>query len=635
MNIEELIHHLISDKAKERKIALGKIHLFAQGGSSELSLQEKEEVISHFRVLQEDDLYQVCSKLVLAKETVLIKATVQQAQDYLSRNQREAFIKLLLSKRRLQPFAIQLTKAWKSRFFSDKLVPLLESEDIGILKMTIETLSEIAMVAYLRPLKKLIHHPKDSIRDRLAKEFFEKAKNKTPKDVIETCLKDSLASVRHYGLRILALGNGEEWIPVLKEFIYQAKGSDEVSEALRLIGETRSKAAIDPLVKFLFVNLEQSSRWACLQALDLVDQVERIKYYRKMLNEVKDDDRPQVIELIGYCEGRETYLLLKEALEKYEDPGMRSLIAGAMGTCGYPECEKELLAMMNMGVAEAYGAAAALKNLAKSRVMEHFETFLKRHDVDVLVKQIILQHVGEGAKSMPVNLDLVKTIESFLTDENDNMRYLSLVALKNIASEHSIKVLLGLLGEKWVGMFMTDLNGALIGCCNKRIKPFLELMLRTEESVRAHTIKFLKSTPLVLTGEDLEYLDRSEIFRTWKWDEDLMHCVEETHKFDKSLIWKLFSKKNLSEKLCCFLARGFDKTSPRGQEILEPSILVDCFSRFQTEKPLLLLGKLMSNFPRIELLPPLIQFSEHADPDTQAIFRSFVRKMIQEMGARS
>jgi hypothetical protein len=107
--------------------------------------------------------------------------------------------------------------------------------------------------------------------------------------------------------------------------------------------------------------------------------------------------------------------------------------------------------------------------------------------------------------------------------------------------------------------------------------------------------------------------------------------VEKTHRHDADFIWRQFSRKNLSDRCCCFLARGFDASNPNSHELIEPKILINCFNRFQTEKPLLLLGKLMSNFPCLEFLPPLIQYSENADPETEMIFKSYVRKIIFAM----
>ena len=134
-----------------------------------------------------------------------------------------------------------------------------------------------------------------------------------------------------------------------------------------------------------------------------------------------------------------------------------------------------------------------------------------------------------------------------------------------------------------------------------------------------------------MNDDDLNDLSQHEDFKGWSWDEDLLHCIEKTQQKDPSFIWRQFKRTNLDDRLCCFLARGFHDCSPNAHELVDPDILIQCFHRFQTEKPLLLLGKLMANFPRSEFLPPLIQYSENADPETEMIFKSYVHKIVMSL----
>lgn len=632
-NSEEIIHHLISDNSKERKDALVKISLFANKGSPEISLSSKVEIISHFHILSHSDFYKICKKLINSKESELIKATVDQIEHHLHRNHRVDFLQLLLEKGRLKPYAFQLVKNWKSRHYGDILVPLIKTETEKNLIHIVHALGEIAMPAYRSRILPLIEHDNLKLRKVVAIEVNSKGGDNIPVSFIQKCLNDESTEIQLAALTGIRKQVGEQWIKPLSSFILKTKNEEVCTEALRLMGNINSSKTMDPLIQFLFQTQTLSLRWACFQALDELDQNIRIRYYKKLLTTVEDTLRPQVFELLGNCEGKETYLALKEALATYNDPASKALIAGAMGTCGYPECEKDLLELMSQGPVEAYGAASALKNLAKSKVMDHFEDFLEKKDLDVLVKQIILQHIGEAAKSMSVPDSLRKRVQSFLKHENDNLRYLSLTCLKSIASVKSIPSLLKIIHEPWLAMFKRDWQLGIEACCNGFLNPLLKVMRKLDPETKELAIEFIKEKPLILSEKDLTLLNTDEAFNNWTWDEDLLHCIETSHKYDKSLIWRMFCDKDLSEKMCCFVARGFDMSEPHIQELLDPIILVQCFSRFHEEKPLLLLAKLMSNFPCVELLPPLIQYAENAHEETKPLFRSFIRKMILNMQA--
>jgi len=448
----------------------------------------------------------------------------------------------------------------------------------------------------------------------------------------ERCLEDSLSEVKKAGLAGIRKRLNKDWVAPLCRFINTTKKFDELAEALRLLGSTNNKAAIQPLVDFLNTAYDQTLRWACIQALDSIDQKVRLAYYQKQLLSGPSERHPLIIELLGHCEGREPYLILKKAMAQFEDSGMRGLLIGAMGTIEYPPCEADLVKLMENNVTEAYAAATALKNLIKGKVLAHFDNFLAKPHLDVLVKQIILQHISEVAQSMPIPTTTTTMVESFLMKENENLRYLAVIALGNIQAESSICALLNISSQEWVEKFRSELNSAIEKCCKGKITRLLHIMDNKEHNGMVQDIlRFLSINPLSLCDEDLDILNTSFRNSEWHWDKDLIPCVERTYRKDKNFIWRQFRRKDLSEKLICFLARGVDEANPDTKDVLEPSILVKCFSRFQTEQPLLLLGKLMSRFASEELLPPLIQFAESADSDTQAIFKSYVHQMIVRM----
>ena len=633
MKVEQLIHHLVSDDAKNRQDVLNKIGKFSEGGSPELKLSDKIELISHFRILNDSDLFNVCSKLINSEDESILNVTTEQIENFLSKNKRDNFLQRLFGEERLYPYAIRLVRHWKSRSYADQLVPLINSTTPSNIGLIVEALADTALNAYISRLIPLIKHKDEKLRVTVAQNINIKGDQKIPAKFIEDCLNDSQSEVRLFGLKGLMKQMDKKWLKFLSNFLGKnIEHEKECSETLRLLSLINNKKTIPVLVNFLFKTQNQSLRWSTIQALSSVDQKHRITYYEKILYKVDELTRPQVFELIGYCEGKKTFQILKKALKDFDDPGSKSLIAGALGTCGYSEAEKVLISMMELGVAEAYGAASALKNIAKNQVMDHFEKFLRRDDIDDLVKQIIIQHVSDGSQSMTVPTSLIELIEDFLKHKNDNIRYLSLIALKNISARRSIMALLGYCKEEWENMFKKDWQEAISSCCNGFLNPLLKLIIKADQKTIDLTLDFIREKPLVLKEDDLALLSNEETFKDWKWDEDLLHCVELSHQYDKSLIWRMFSKRDLSEKMCCFIARGFEQAGPHIKELLDPVILVQCFSRFHSEKPLLLLAKLMSHFPSIELIPPLVQYSESADEETQTIFRALVRKMILNIG---
>jgi hypothetical protein len=352
-----------------------------------------------------------------------------------------------------------------------------------------------------------------------------------------------------------------------------------------------------------------------------------------MIDERSSEHLPSLLELVANCDGETAYDLLKKILDQTSDPSLRSLIAGAMGACGNSAAKEDLLQMLNGDVSEAYAAAAALKNLAKDGVIGDFEVYLQRSDINVVVHQIMLQHITELSNSIAIPDSLRELIESFLEHENDNMRYLSIVALGALGHEASLKPLLKIYGAEWAELFQGDLNRAFKQCCGGRMTPLLDMMQNCEKPTFEKLKDIAIEHPMILSDQDLDTLSHHKVFLNWAWDVDCLPCVKVTHKKDPSFIWRQFSRYNLSDRLCCFLARGFVEADPRSHELLEPQILISCFNRFESEQPLLLLGKVMSQFPRVEFIAPLVQFSEDTNPELEMIFKSYVRRIVMGMSS--
>lgn len=632
MNIEVIIQNLLTGSKKDQAEALN-ILCNLSSPQQINPIEERVELLKHCNTVPRDLLTIIIISNIFTPTEELREVCIELLKNHLNRPGRQKVLeKLLDGSDDDRALAIQLGHEWGVQTYGDMLLPLLEDSDSNIVQSTIRTLSHISITTYIKSLMPLFQSEDDEIRFCLAEEISQHRQTNIPKSAIEACLKDKLSSVRLMGLSAIKGGDPKAWISHLSAHLERELDADEMGESVKLLGETHSAKAIPALLELLLRTADQGVRWACIQSLDQIDEKQRLRAYKELLKNCDPEQKPLIYELAGYCHSREGLLFLRKTLESEEDSGLRSLIASAIGSCGHPEGESDLLKLMEGNVGEAYAASAALKSVVKGRMMDHFESFLSRTDIDPLIKQVLIQHISENARVVKVGDSLRKRIEFMLSHENENIRYLSLIAVGEIASTDSLPILIELTNQTWTRNFQSELHTSIEACCRGTITPLLQLISNAPDDQRELLRTFLIDHPMALNEKDLAYLSDHESFSHWNWDEELLPCIHKTQEVDRTFIWKQFSRKDLSNKLCCFLARGYDLSQPQAKELLDPSILIQCFARFEAEKPLLLLGKLMSNFPRVELLLPLIQYSENADPELRPIFKSYVRKIIHGMG---
>lgn len=641
LSISELtVQKLISSARQDQEEALELILNLDE--HEELEQSEKLAILKNCGSAQQRQLSAIIQSHLFSKHPSFHQAAIDLLKEHLKRPGRKVVIQQLMeSGENEQLLAIELSKEWNSRVYGEFIEVGLQSESTVVVQKTVEALSQIGLSSWSNAFLPLLDTGNDEVRLTVAQSFGQQQSLKVPKKVIHALLSDALNTVRMMGLRCIRARLSPSWIPHLlhhidgslheENHIPRELPEEEVCEVFKILGETEHPDAIPPLFEQLATAENQGLRWAALQALDRIPQQHRIQFFKTRLKSSEKSELPLVFELIGYCSGLAAYELLKEALDTHPEPELQSLIASAMGTSGHEACEQDLLKLMDGDVAVAYSAASALKSLMKGRVMKHFEVYLKRDNIDNLVKQILLQHVSESASTVDVDESLRETIDGLLRHDNENIRYLSILALGAIGSPNSLRALINIVEDDWTQLFRLELFNAIEDCCRGSITPLLELMIDSTPSQRLILFRLAKSHPLIITDTDLDILCSNDAFKAWNWDEELLPCVEKTHKKDPFFVWRQFNRKNLDDRLCCFLARGFHESTPSANDIIDPKVLINCFNRFQTEKPLLLLGKLMSNFPRSEFLPPLIQYSENADPEVQMIFKSYVHKIVISM----
>ena len=628
MNPEELVQKLLSGHRKENKTALETILKFDEP-NGEWTLAEKCQILRNCSSAPSGILLQIVMALLFAPDLPLRECCLVILRSSLSRPERKAVLeKLLKGKHEDILLAIDLAKEWGVRVYGEMIENLLDHDELMVVKKTVDALVHISLSAWEVAIFKRYSLLPDEVRLLLAKSVAQQKNHRLKRENVHLMFDDTLLGVRMMGLRTMLHVLDSSWISSLNTFIKQHSELEERVEAIKCMGLTQHSDAIKPLLEIGMSTEQQNEKWAVVQALENIDQKARLKIYEKLINDNNSDQLPFLFELIGSCEGEAAFKILRDALDRYSDPMLRSLIAGAMGTTGNPEAEKYLLNMLNGHIVEAYAAATALKNLMKDKVTNHFIDYLKRANIDATVKQILLQHITDTAKVITISDELRKVVEGFLIHENENLRYLAIQALSAIGSPHSLGVILCIYREDWVSMFKAEVFAALESCCQTYIRPLLELIITADAEMRKELYYLAEHHPLVIKDDDLTFLSNHDIFKEWEWDRALLPCIEKTQRRDPDFVWRQFNRASLSDRLCCFLARGFDASQPSSHELIEPKILIQCFNRFQTEKPLLLLGKLMSNFPCVEFLPPLIQYSENAEPETEMIFKSYVRKII-------
>jgi len=632
MNSEIIIQNLLTGREKDREEAMAVLCQLSSPQQMR-SLEDRVELLKNCGSAPRQLLTKIVLANIFSPIEEIRNICIQHLRNKLSRPDRQLILRQLLDGEEADRLlAIQLAHEWGVQTYGDLLRPLLGTGHSLILQNVVKALSHISISTYLKDMLPLFGSGDDAVRLCLAKQIATPRQGRMPNKALEACLKDKLVAVRIMGLTAIQHDGPNRWIQHLIRHLAVVGNAEENGETVKLLGETGSPKVIDPLLEHLFKTVDQGVRWSCIQALDQIGETHRLKAYGKALKSSPPERIPLIYELAGYCHSRECLLFLRSALKRETDPGLRGLIASAIGTCGHLEGEQDLLQMMEGDLIEAYAASAALKGLVKGRIMDHLENFLRRADIDPLIKQILIQHISDNAQTVSISESLRVLMEDMLTYDNENIRYLSLIALGNMASPKSLPILIGLTTTQWTQTFLEELNTSIESCCQGSITPLLALISSAPTQQRLLLQNFLVGHPMTLSEQDLELLSREEAFRDWNWDEELLPCIQKTQEKDRTFIWKQFSRMDLSDKLCCFLARGFDQSQPKERDLLDPNILIQCFARFRSEKPLLLLGKLMSLFPRLEFLPPLIQYSESVDTELQPMFKSYVRKIIHGMG---
>lgn len=627
-DLEDIVLRLGSRSSAERRKAQAELQAMLEDDHRDLN--ERVQALDFVIRLDPEVTMKLWRHLLRSPEKILVEETLSKLRVGLAEEQREFVFRELIDDDELSLKALTLAETWKDPRLGEHILDRLTEHDEAFITEAIHILGVINFTLFSKRLTVLQDHPSEEVRITLAKNFLVKGGAKVGAEFYQRCLLDPCKVVRKVGLTGARHTLSGVWVEPLGTFILEHQENDEQCEALRLLGTLNDKRAVKILMDLLFDPDHEKVHWACQQALDLIDQDYRLPLLKNMLDNSDEKSIPKIIDLLGHCEGKEPFNILEKALERFKDPSLRALIASAIGTVGYHKSEEVLLKMMKEDLAVTYSAAAALKIVARERVLEHYEEFLRSESIDDLVKQTILQHVGEAARSLKVPETLIALIETLLNEKNDSVRYLSVVALGYIQQPRSIAPLLSVYRHENMLSFRGDCDKSLGLCCAGLMYGVLDALTSddAENEVIESGKEYLSGANLLMTEADLNLLHEHPLFEGWNWDRALVHCTSYTHTQNRNFVWQHLVRKDLPEKTCCMLARTLENVGVKPEEMLEPGILLDCFSRYEKESTLLLIGRLMSKYQHPDFLQPLIQFTENIDEDLQVIFKSYVRTLI-------
>ncbi len=602
---------------------------FAEG--SGCLRQEQMRLVAISAELPREYYTPLWRELLNHPDTILREECQRSVAKKLGVAERESFIIALLKgndTQRLQ--ALGLGERWGSESLSEIFIREISSASAEFINATIHCLSRINFQIFSGPIRKLLEHPDDTVRKTAAKVLLVRGGANTPRESYALMLKDKDPGIRKLGLAGAKQTLDVVWLTELWDLLETSARNDECQEVLRLSGNIHHRKSAERLIDLLLYSDKEHLKWVAQQALDHIPENFRIPLLRAKLKKSMPELQPKVIELIGQCTGEESFNTLKAFLDHTQDSGLRSMVASSLGTIDFPGCEDVLLEMMEEDLLVAYAAAAALKNAVRERVLLHYEKFLNRDSLDDLIKQTLIQHVGEIARFIPVPDSLLQMLEGFLLQNNDNMRYLSILALANAHCERSLPCLLECYQKPSMAVFLKDMNHAIIKCSQNSASPILQLMLQEgwESDTFASAQAFFNAQPVLLSQEDLQLLCKHPEFESWSWEIDLLPSAQLTHASDRNFIWRVMSSLNLGERAIYLLGRALEEGGPRPNELLEPTIILNCFHRCSSERSLLLLGKLMSLYRHPSFISPLVQYAEGLSEDLQVFFRQYVRIIV-------
>lgn len=133
----------------------------------------------------------------------------------------------------------------------------------------------------------------------------------------------------------------------------------------------------------------------------------------------------------------------------------------------------------------AYMAATAIKALDTRGYFDEYYKALTTPNISNQIKQIIIMHTRDLAKIKPIPAKMIDLLESQLHAHNDNMRYLSLIALADIGHIKSSSVIFKNFYKDNMSQFYAEMDKALLSLykdkevLKKELHNFLDIAKKT------------------------------------------------------------------------------------------------------------------------------------------------------------
>jgi hypothetical protein len=216
--------------------------------------------------------------------------------------------------------------------------------------------------------------------------------------------------------------------------------------------------------------------------------------------EIENSEFTLINKLYQYT-GKDAYFFIRSLLNKFSGTSSQSLLVSAMGNTGYTEALSDFYAFLEKDPLISYMAATAIKNLDSSGDFDKYHHIFSQTTISPQIKQIMIMHIGELSKKKNIPYDIIEDLENNLFDENDNLRYLSLIALADIGHKKSLSAILKVFYNKEMEPFQQDMDNTLLTLFSGKDKLIRELQAYLSIAKRSIRVIHQFSTPDKLTEQ--------------------------------------------------------------------------------------------------------------------------------------
>jgi hypothetical protein len=218
-------------------------------------------------------------------------------------------------------------------------------------------------------------------------------------------------------------------------------------------------------VFFCFVMIKQTDHpinKSINQIINELDQTVKIDLTQLCFNLDISNNHIHLIKYLYTMNGKKAYFFIRSLLQKSTDYSIQSLLISAMAQTGYSEALSDFYDFLESEPVISYSAATAIKDLDEFGDFKKYHHIFKQTTISPQVKQIMIMHISELSKNKNIPFEIIEDLEDNLFDDNDNLRYLSLIALTNIGHKKSLSAILKVFYNKNMEQFEKEMDKTLL-----------------------------------------------------------------------------------------------------------------------------------------------------------------------------